>query len=141
MENVMDKGQLVDFLKCLREGPECAALVASRESYDRALREVSSQGFAVTNVYEAAIDLLTRGESVAIKAGKELPSDLYDLIRQYSQRKGTIQLLPKGAEPLSLLQLDTRVTKLLLVVPAEHEAAYSKRYPELLDLVGMVERV
>ena len=137
----MSMKKIGEFIGYLEGTTEPAALIAKGSVYDQALSAASERGFAVTDIYEAAIELLANGESVALKVTNELPSDLYDLLRQYSHRRGIIQVLPKGGGKASLLQLDTKKTKLLIVVPAEHEARNKERYPEFMSLVGMVERV
>lgn len=133
--------QIKEFLDYLDGTTAPAALIAKGPMYDIAINVASENGYAVTEVYETAIELLSSGGSVALKITEELPVELYDLLRQYSHRQGIIQVLPKAAGKAALLQLDTQKTKLLLVVPAEHEARNTKRYPELLSLIGMVERV
>lgn len=130
-----------EFLGYVDGTTEPAALIAKGPMYDKALSVASDNGYAVTEAYETAIEHLSSGESVALKVTGEIPSDLYDLLRQYSHRRGAIQVLPKVAGTAPLLQLDAEKTKLLLIVPAEYEAKNTTRYPELLSLVGLVERV
>jgi hypothetical protein len=137
----MSTQKIEDFLRYVDGNTEPAALVTTRSMHDKALKIASDKGYAVTEIYETAIDHLSRGESVAIKVSEELPKDIYDLLRQYSQRRGIIQVLPKEGRALSLLQLDTQKTKLLVVIPSEKEARQAVRYPELFDLVGIVERL
>lgn len=133
--------KIEDFFRYVDGNTEPAALVATGALHDKALILASSRGYAVTDVYETAIDSLSRGESVAIAVSEELPREIYDLLRQYSQRRGIIQVQPKEGRAPSLLQLDTEKTKLLVLIPAEKEAKQTVRYPELFDLVGMVERL
>ena len=135
------KDKMSQFLEYVLEGTESAAIMASNRSYEEALRIIKHQGYTVTDIYETALKCLADGKSVAIKIDKDFSKELYDLTRQYSHRKGVVQVLPKDGRPLSLLQLDTRATKLLLLVTAENEAAHLQRYPELLDLVGIIERI
>jgi hypothetical protein len=137
----MKRDKVEEFLRYVREGSESAALLAPKEDYEQALEVAQEHGYGVTDIYQTAIDLLAQGESVALKIGKGISSEIYDLIRQYSCRKGLVQVLPTEGRALSLLQLDTRKTKLLLVVDAEHERRNLEVYPELLDMVGMVERL
>jgi hypothetical protein len=130
-----------DFLGYVEKNGEPAAIIASGSGYDSALDELGEDGFIVTGDYQTAIEALSAGTSVAIEASHELPSDLYDILRQYSQRRGIIQVLPKAQGVATLLQLDTQKVKLILVVDAQHEARQKERYPELFELVGMVDRI
>jgi hypothetical protein len=50
-------------------------------------------------------------------------------------------VLPKVDGISPLLEVNTETTKILLVVPAEHEAKLSERYPEFLSLIGLIERL
>ena len=137
----MTNDTVPQFLLHLQGDSDGAMLIASEDSYAQALRDVESAGYSVTGIYEDAIGLLEKGESVALKVDRELSSELYDLIRQYSHRRGIIQVLPKARSVSPLLQLDTEHTKLLLVLSAEHERRNLERYPELFELVGKVERI
>ena len=137
----MKKDTVTEFLFHLQGDTEGAVLIASENSYSQALIDVEKEGYSVTEVYEDAVDFLGKGHSVALNVGRELSSDLYDLVRQYSHRRGIIQVLPKVGKVPPLLQLDTKRTKLLLVLPAEHEKRNLERYPELYELVGKVERI
>jgi hypothetical protein len=141
MENRMSIEKVEEFLRCVDGSTEPAALITTGATHDKALKVASDKGYAITEVYEAAIDLLGRGERVAITVSEDLPRDIYDLLRQYSHRRGIIQVLPKEGKAPALLQLDTEKTKLLIVIPAEQEAKQATRYPELFDLIGMVERL
>ena len=137
----MTNDTVPQFLLHLQGDSDGAMLIASEDSYAQALRDVESAGYSVTGIYEDAVGLLEKGESVALKVDRELSSELYDLIRQYSHRRGIIQVLPKARSVSPLLQLDTEHTKLLLVLSAEHERRNLERYPELFELVGKVERI
>jgi hypothetical protein len=137
----MKKDTLTEFLSHLEGDAEGAMLIASEDSYLQALQDVERGGYSVTEVYEDAVALLGKGESVALKVGREISSDLYDLVRQYSHRRGIIQVLPKAHSVTQLLQIDREQTKLLLVVPAQHEMRNLERYPELFELVGKVGRI
>lgn len=137
----MTNDTVPQFLLHLQGDSDGAMLITSEASYAQALADVESAGYSVTGTYEDAVGLLEKGESVALKVDRELSSELYDLIRQYSHRRGIIQVLPKARSVSPLLQLDTEHTKLLLVLPAEHERRNLERYPELFELVGKVERI
>lgn len=137
----MTNDTVPQFLLHLQGDSDGAMLITSEASYAQALADVESAGYSVTGTYEDAVGLLERGESVALKVDRELSSELYDLIRQYSHRRGIIQVLPKARSVSPLLQLDTEHTKLLLVLSAEHERRNLERYPELFELVGKVERM
>jgi hypothetical protein len=137
----MTNDTVPQFLLHLQGDSDGAMLIASEASYAQALADVESAGYSVTGIYEDAVGLLEKGESVALKVDRELSSELYDLIRQYSHRRGIIQVLPKARSVSPLLQLDTEHTKLLLVLSAEHERRNLERYPELFELVGKVERI
>ena len=137
----MTNDTVPQFLLHLQGDSDGAMLITSEASYAQALADVESAGYSVTGIYEDAVGLLEKGESVALKVDRELSSELYDLIRQYSHRRGIIQVLPKARSVSPLLQLDTEHTKLLLVLSAEHERRNLERYPELFELVGKVERM
>ena len=137
----MTNDTVPQFLLHLQGDSDGAMLITSEASYAQALADVESAGYSVTGIYEDAVGLLEKGESVALKVDRELSSELYDLIRQYSHRRGIIQVLPKARSVSALLQLDTEHTKLLLVLSAEHERRNLERYPELFELVGKVERI
>jgi hypothetical protein len=137
----MSINKIEDFLRYVDSNIEPAALITTRPMHDKALQMASDRGYAVTEIYETAVHSLSKGESVAIKVSEELPKEIYDLLRQYSQRRGIIQVLPKEGQAPALLQLDTQKTKLLIVIPSEKEAKQNIRYPELFNLVGMVERL
>lgn len=143
IEKAIEKGieKIEEFLRYVDGSTEPAALITTGAMHDKALKVASDKGYTITEVYETAIDLLARGERVAIKVSEDLSREMYDLLRQYSHRRGIIQVLPKDGKALSLLQLDTQKTKLLIVISAEQEAKQAARYPDLFDLVGMVERL
>jgi hypothetical protein len=132
-----------EFLRDVDGDTEPAALIAVGSIYDRALETVSSCGYKVTGVYETALELLLSGAKVALQVDDELDPHLYDLLRQYSLRRGIVQVhelrRPAGMAPL--LQFDIERSKLLVVVPAENEARNLARYPEFFSLVGLVERL
>jgi hypothetical protein len=137
----MSADKLGSFLRYAAGIAEPAAVFATQPLCDSALDAARAWGHGVTADYATAIAHLASGRSVAIKVGAEFPSDLYDLLRQYSHRRGIVQVLPKVDGISPLLEVNTETTKILLVVPAEHEAKLSERYPEFLSLIGLIERL
>lgn len=124
----------------LREATEAGAFLAPKSEWEIALKTATEGGYTPVEDYSKAIDALKLGKSVAIVVDQELSSDLYDIIRQYSHRRGLVQVKPKITAAPPLLELNTRETKLLVLIPTEHEQRNRERYPELLDMVGLVER-
>jgi|688.fasta_scaffold1134708_2 hypothetical protein len=132
--------KLSDLIKDLREATEAGAFLAPKSEWQIALKAVVEGGYIPVGEYTKAIDALRLGKSIAIVVDQELPSDLYDIVRQYSHRRGLVQVQPKITAPPPLLQLNTTETKLLLLIPTEHERRNLERYPDLLDVVGIVQR-
>ncbi len=136
----MSNEKTSDFLRYFEQASECGALIVARERYDQALSAASDGGYCVTELYETAIAVLEGGKSVALRVDGELSKELYDLVRQYNHRRGLVQVVSREDLTPRLVQLNPAESRLLMVIPAEHEAKNVTRYPELFDLLGMVER-
>jgi hypothetical protein len=132
--------KLKHLITYLQEATEAGAFLAPKSEWETALKTVTDCGYTPVGEYAKAIDALRLGKSVAIVIDQELPSDLYDIVRQYTHRRGLVQVKPKIKEAPPLLQLNTDETKLLVLIPTEHEQRNRERYPDLLDMVGLVER-
>ncbi|MFO0416724.1 MAG: hypothetical protein ACK5Y6_05490 [Pseudomonadota bacterium] len=131
--------KLRDLITHLREAATAGALLAPKSEWEIALKTIAEAGYTPVAEYTKAIDALREGKSVAIVVEQDLSSDLYDIVRQYSHRRGLVQVKPKITAAPPLLQLNTNETKLLLLIPTEHEQRNRERYPDLLDMVGCVE--
>jgi hypothetical protein len=98
-------------------------------------------GYTVVGDEESLGAALSRGESVAVYVSEIVGWRVCDIARQYSVRDGAVQIQHAETLELSLIEVDPSVVKMVLVIPKECEAAVRQRYPRLLDICGVVERL
>jgi len=138
----MDKKKLTEFLTFQAGLPECGLILASRQDQPQVQNDVQAAGYEVTDDYWSAISHLESGRSVALQVVGELPRELFDLVNQYNNRRGIVQVLERPSLKIRLVQVDPLVSRLLLVMANEDEARNGERYQgRLLETVGMVARV
>jgi len=86
------------------------------------------------------INHLSEKSSVYVVLHAPLSKDFYDMIVQYTDRGGMIQLMDKSTMDFRSVQFDPKVSHLILVTLKENLISLEKTFP-LRQKVGMTEQV
>ncbi len=85
--------------------------------------------------FVAVGDALLEGGNLAVMLTQDFSRELYSVIKQYTERRGMLQIPVRGK--WAQFEIDTHKTHLLLLVTPSVLANIEKEYP-LRQIVGMV---
>lgn len=136
MENI----QITELLHTLASSDEAGLIVVSAASHAALLDAITAAGYHTTDDYDEAVNNLEQGRSVAVMLSHSSPFGVYEMLRQYTHRRGIVQVVDPIDGSLRLLQLDPAVTKLVGIISSGDEARVLERFPGLMDTVGIVLR-
>ena len=136
----MEDKKIAELLNTLALSHEAGLIVVSAANQAAVLEATTAAGYHATGDYDDAVKNLEQGRSVAIMLTHTSPFGVYEMLRQYTHRRGIVQVANPMDGALRLLQLDPVVTKLVGIVSSGEEARVIERFPGLMDSVGMVLR-
>ena len=136
MENVKIK----DFFEGIGGDGDIGLYVAAADA-DRAavVAQAENHGYRVAHDWKGVFNLLKENGKACIACGAELPKPLYDLICQYEDRGGAVQIMDKETMQFQTVQYDSHKTRLALVITEADLAQVQKSF-DILSRVGLTER-
>ena len=126
---------IVEFLAAIEQQTE-AALFIAKESGGSVGDAAAARGFVMTSRWKEALSALNEGRKVCLNAGT-ISKEVYDLVRQYNDRQGMVQIL--DSETLELCSVHLAVESCRLLVLTTEPAMNESKFP-LLSQAGLIGR-
>lgn len=119
-----------EFLSQIKEQTEPALVISNT------LKADTIDGFSpISSDFKILFDALSRGGNFAIQLLSPLPQNIYNLIKQYTDRKDEVSVFTDGS--WNKTAINTGATRLLLIVDTDTLAEIEQEYP-IRQVVGMV---
>ena len=130
------------FLSYVQGQKEAALVIAnSTGAVSDAVQELTDAGYQRVDSALQVLKLLSEGVSVAALLTHPLSKEWYDIIVQYTDRGGMIQLMDKSTMEFISAQFDVRKTHFVIVVTAEDLQKIEADGFLIRDKVGLVEQI
>ena len=129
------------FLSYIEPQKEAGLVIASDSaSLIETEKLLKKSGFQEAKTPIEVVDYLSNQKSVYTVLHSPLSKDFYDMVTQYTDRGGMIQLMDKSTMDFRSVQFDPKVSHLILMTLKENLIEIEKVFP-LRDKVGMVEQI
>lgn len=131
-----------EFLGYVQKQKEAALVIFSeyRNLLD-AGRELVDTGYVRASSPVDVLKLLAKGTSVVATISHPLPKQWYDVLAQYSERGGMVQLMDKETMEYKVAQFDPMHTHLVVLVGSDDLAKIEADGFVIRDKVGLIEQV
>lgn len=132
---------IVNFLNYFHKSKDCGLLIVShREQVASVLGQLKSRGMALAQSWRGVLYHLALDTPVVFYMNHTMLPEEFDLIRQYQNQNGMIQLLDTKDKDLLTVHCNTRNARLLLLAADEDIRLIEKQF-EFISSVGIIEYV
>jgi hypothetical protein len=138
----MTQASLSEFLGYVQGQKEAALVIFSEyTNLIDASRELADVGYVRASPPIDVLDLLAKGSSVVATISHPIPKQWYDILAQYSERGGMVQLMDKETMEYKVAQFDPLHTHLVVLVSSGDLAKIEAEGFVIRDKVGLIEQV
>ena len=136
----MEQSKIKDFFDSIGADGDIGLFVTKTEA---GRKEVTAgaqvAGYLVAKNWREVLDNLKQNGKVYIACGPDLPKPLYDLLCQYEDRGGAVQIMDKETMKFLTVQYDAGKARLAIVITEEDLVQVQKAF-DVLSRVGLTER-
>jgi len=138
-ENGDNTESMIDeFLSAFLCQTEAGLFIAeSHEALSHLITVLKTNNFRFASDWKDIFERLNKGERVSVVLSEAPSKQILDIVRQYNDRQGMIQILNRETLDYSSAHIDVNVAKLLIIVSASEQSFAGG----LLSTVGMIARV